>query len=216
MTATQQQVVAPQGTRRQPPRRGVGTVVLNTVVGLALAAGAVGLQTLALSTEEKSASLTYVGVKDQVVDAGRFAVRFKRALSAKSVKSSLVTAQTDQVFLVIEAEATVPKTPLKLALPVLLAADGKKYDATDKVTKSDTLSEVWIQPGWWAKGRFVFEVPPSALAGAKAIFQLPAGGFYPEPLQPEAQVDLGIDEAAAKQLASAPAEVFDMSQKKNW
>jgi hypothetical protein len=214
MTATQQRTVAPRRARRQQSRRGFGTVVLNTVVGLVLASGAVALQTLALSQEQQDARLTYAGAKDQTVNAQRFSVRVKKVSSAKAVKSLDKTVPTDLLFLVVEAEATVPKQPLHLAQPTLHAADGKVYLATDKVDKSHTLANPWIQPGWWTTGRFVFEVPPSALAGAKVVFLLPGGGLYPEPLQPEAQVDLGIDQAAAKQLVSAPADLFDMGQKK--
>jgi hypothetical protein len=57
-------------------------------------------------------------------------------------------------------------------------------------------------------------VPPGALLGAQAVFKLPTGGLYAEPLPPEAQVDLGIDTAIAKQLSSAPADVVDLDEKK--
>ncbi|GAA2843262.1 hypothetical protein GCM10020220_035570 [Nonomuraea rubra] len=54
-----------------------------------------------------------------------------------------------------------------------------------------------------------------AAGGRRAVFTLPVSGLYSEPLPPEAQVDLGIDEAAAKQLGSAPAEVYDLDEKKS-
>ncbi|MER6951755.1 hypothetical protein ABT294_47840 [Nonomuraea sp. NPDC000554] len=213
MTATAQRA-APRRTRRQAPRRRAGTIALNTVVGLVLAAGAVGLQTFALSGDDMDLPLTYTGAKGQDVNAGRFSVRVQKILTAKTVKTLGRTVPTEQIFLVVEAQATVPKEPVHLAQPILLAADGKRYTATDKVDKTQTLANPWVQPGWWTTGRFVFEVPPSALPGAQAVFQLPINGLYSEPLPPEAQIDLGIDDAAAKQLDSAPQDVFDMGEKK--
>ncbi|MGN9787073.1 hypothetical protein ACTMTF_37015 [Nonomuraea sp. ZG12] len=204
----------PPGARRERPRRRAAATVVNTLVGLVLVAGAVAVQSREMSQAEMDAPLTYVGAKDEAVDAGRFAVRVKKVSTARTVKSRDKIVETEQVFLVIEAEATVPKDPVHLAPPTLLAADGKKFVATDKVDESQTLVNPWIQPGWWASGRFVFEVPPAALPGAQAVFQLPTGGFYVEPLPPEAQVDLGIDEAAAKKLSSAPADVVDLDEKK--
>ncbi|WP_049569042.1 hypothetical protein [Nonomuraea sp. SBT364] len=206
---------APRRSRRQAPRRrGAGTVLLSTLAGLVLAAGAVAVQSLQLSAEEQGAPLTYEGVKGEMVDAGRFSVRVREVTTARTIKYQDDVVPTEQVFLVVEAEATVPKEPVHLAPAVLFTADGKKYTATDKIDKMATLAYPWIQPGWTTSGRFVFEVPASALAGAQAVFHLPLGGLYVEPMPPEAQIDLGIDEAAAKQLGSAPADVVDLGEKK--
>ncbi|MGR6912692.1 hypothetical protein ACU635_00360 [[Actinomadura] parvosata] len=215
MTATQERSVAPRGgrSRRQASRRPRGAGALHVVVGLLLAAGAVGIQTLDLSGDDQSMPLTYTGAKGENVDAGRFSVRVEKVSSAKTLKADGKTIATDQLFLVVEAAATVPRIPLHLGAAKLLTADGKKFVASDKVSKQDTLAYPWIQPGWWSKGRYVFEVPATALPGAQAVFPLPVAGLYSEPLPPEAQVDLGIDEATAKQLGSAPAEVFDLDEK---
>ncbi|MFG1709115.1 hypothetical protein ACFLIM_38585 [Nonomuraea sp. M3C6] len=216
MTATQQHTAAPRRTRsrRQAPRRGQGAVVLHAVVGLALAAGAVAIQTLQLSGDDMGKPLTYTGAKGQNVDAGRFSVRVQKVSSAKTIKALDETVPTDRLFLVVEAAATAPKEPVHLGQPKLITADGKVFAATDKVNKERTLAYPWIQPGWWTTGKFVFEVPASALPGAQAVFQLPVGGLYSEPLPPEAQIDLGIDDATAKQLSSAPAELIDLDEKK--
>jgi hypothetical protein len=60
--------------------------VLNTLLGLLLAAGAVTVQSLEMSQEEKDAPLTYVGAKDEAVDAGRFSVRVRKVSTAKAVE----------------------------------------------------------------------------------------------------------------------------------
>jgi hypothetical protein len=213
MAVTEQRPVPPR-TRRRAPRRRAGAAVLSALAGLALVAAAVGVQSLKLSAEQQGAPLTYTGGKGDLVDAGRFAVRVREVSTARTIKSSDGVVPTEQLFVVVEAEATVPREPVHLAPPVLLTADGKKFAATDKVDKAQTLAHPWIQPGWTTSGRFVFEVPPSALAGAQAVFQLPTGGLYVEPMPPEAQIDLGIDEAAAKRLGSAPADVVDLGEKK--
>ncbi|WP_336208525.1 hypothetical protein [Nonomuraea sp. LPB2021202275-12-8] len=214
MTATDRRPAAPRRVRRQPPRRRAGRAVLGVLTGLVLAAGAVAVQSLELTQEGKDAPLTFLGAKGEAVDAGRFSVRVLKVSSAKAVKGQGGDVPAEQLFLVVEAEATVSKEPVHLAPPTLLTADGKKFVATDKVDKSLTLANPWIQPGWWSRGKFVFEVPSSALPGAQAVFQLPVSGLYSEPLPPEAQIDLGIDEAAGKQLASTPADVVDLAEEK--
>ncbi|MFB4283384.1 MULTISPECIES: hypothetical protein [unclassified Nonomuraea] len=216
MTATEQRSVAPRGarSRRQATRGGGGARALHVIAGLVLAAGAVAVQSIYLSGDDRGMPLTYTGAKGENVDAGRFSVRVQNVSTAKTIKAGDDTIPTEQLFLVVEAAATVPKKPLHLGKPTLLTADGKKFTATDKVDSEKTLAYPWIQPGWWTTGRFVFEVPASALPGAQAVFELPVAALYSEPLPPEAQIDLGIDEAAAKQLTSSPAEVFDMDEKK--
>jgi hypothetical protein len=214
MTATEQRTVAPRRTGRRTSRPGRGSVVLHTVVGLVLAAGAVGIQSLQLSGDDMGQPLTYSGVKGEDIDAGRFSVRVQKVSSAKAIKVSDKDVPAEQLFLVVEVAATVPKEPLHLGMPTLVTADGKKYVASDKIDRMKTLANPWIQPGWWTTGRFVFEVPAAALPGAQAVFGLPVAALYSEPLPPEAQVDLGIDDSTAKQLSSAPAEVFNMDEKK--
>ncbi|MEV0622924.1 hypothetical protein AB0I81_57070 [Nonomuraea sp. NPDC050404] len=216
MTTTQQRSVAPRGarSRRQAARRGRGAGMLHVIVGLVLAAGAVGIQSLDLSGDDHGMPLTYTGGKGDNVDADRFSVRVENVSTAKTLKDGDETIATDQIFLVVEAAATVPAKPVHLGKPFLLTADGKKFAASDKAGNEKVLSYPWIQPGWWTKGRFVFEVPASVLPEAQAVFTLPVAALYSEPLPPEAQIDLGIDEAGAKQLSSAPAEVYDMDKKK--
>lgn len=204
---------APPDRRAPARRRGRAAAALHVVVGLALAAGAIWVQSLDLTGDDQAMPLTYAGGKGEEVDAGRFSVRVDKVSTAKAVKAVDDTVATDQLFLVVDAAATSPRTPLHLGMPTLLTADGRRFAATDKINKDSTLAYYWIQPGWWARGRFVFEVPASALPGAQAVFGLPVAGLYTEPLPPEAQIDLGIDDAAARRLSSAPAEIFDLNEK---
>ncbi|WP_157254762.1 hypothetical protein [Nonomuraea typhae] len=214
MTATDQRSVAPRRSRQSTRRRAGGSKVIGAIAGLALAAAAVGLQTFGLSADDMAMPLTTVGAKGEEVSAQRFSVRVDGVKSAKTIKSGDKTAVTDGLFLVIEVAATVPAEPIHLNPPILLTEDGRRFDATDKVDKAKTLANPWIQPGWWSSGAFVFEVPAAVLAGAKATFIAPTSAFYGEPLLPEAEIDLGIDEAAAKQLAAAPQDVYTLGEKK--
>lgn len=214
MTATQTRTDAPR--RRQPSRRRGGSKLLNALLGLAFAGGAVGIQTLALTADDKGSPLTYVGDKGQEVSAGRFSVRVKTVESAKAIRAKDKLVETDQLFLVLGVEASSPGEPLHLKPPTLLTPDGTRYTATDRVDKAVTLANPWIQPGWWSTGSFVFEVPASALVGARAVFLEEkglGGALYGDPVLPEAEVDLGIDEGLAGQLASSPKDVYPLGEK---
>lgn len=199
MTATQEQTApAPDRTGRRAPRR-KDSRVLSAVLGLALAAGAIWLQSIALDNNAMEAPLTYVGDRDDTVDGGRFSVKVTSVATAKSIETDQETVETDQVFLVVVAMGTVPSEPLKLSQPTLLTADGLKFQATDRIPATSTLANRWLQPGFWNDGFFFFEVPPAALPDAKVVFEIPNSPLYGEPLMPEVEIDLGLDQATAKQ-----------------
>lgn len=216
MTATDQRRSAPPRQSRRSSRKGGGSKVLNAVVGLALAGGAIGLQTLMLTSEQLDAPLTYTGAVKDEVDTGRFSARVDSISSARAIDvgDKTIEAAKDQVFLVVQAAATVPKEPLHLQPAELLTDDGKRFAATDRIEKAKTLSNPWIQPGWWSSGLFVFEVPASALPGARAVFSIPTSIFYGEPYMPEVEVDLGLDDAAAQRLFTAPEDVYQLGDKR--
>ncbi|WP_431899370.1 hypothetical protein [Nonomuraea sp. bgisy101] len=215
MTATDQRRSAPPRQNRRASRKG-GSKVLNAVVGLALAGGAIGLQTLMLTSEEMGAPLTYTGAVKDEVSAGRFSARVDAISSARAIDTGdkTIEAGKDQIFLVVQAAATVPKEPLHLEPAELLTADGKRFAATDRLDKSKTLSNPWIQPGWWASGVYAFEVPASVLPGARAVFSIPTSILYGEPYMPEVEVDLGLDDAAAQRLFTAPKDVYQLGDKR--
>ncbi|GAA2689852.1 hypothetical protein [Nonomuraea recticatena] len=215
MTATDQRRSAPPRQSRRAPRGG-GSKVLNALLGLALAGGAIGLQTLMLTNEDLAAPLTYTGALKEDVNAGRFSARVDSITSARAIDTGekTIEAGKDQVFVVIQASATVPKEPLHLEPAELLTGEGQRYAATDRIEKAKTLGNPWIQPGWWASGPFFFEVPASALPGARAVFSIPTNMFYGEPHLPEVEVDLGLDDAAAQRLFTAPEDVYRLGDKR--
>jgi hypothetical protein len=218
MTATaQQQQAAAQGSRRasgRSRRRRRGPAFLHALVGLALAAGAIWIQSLALSADDMGMPLTYVGDKGEEVDAGRFSVKVEGVDTARTIKlTAEETVRTDLVFLVVTLSATSKNEPLRLPNPDLLSGDGLRFQATDKVGNILTLSNKYVQPALRSTGSWVFEVPPSALEGARIVVKAPTSALYSEPLMPEAEVDLGIDEALAKQLGSAPKDVYSLEAK---
>ncbi|TDB93140.1 hypothetical protein E1267_43535 [Nonomuraea longispora] len=215
MTATQpRSSAAPARRGRRGGRRPANTSrLLNAVAGLVLAGAAVLLQTMSLNEGEQSLPLTYVGDKGEDVDAKRFTVRVDSYVTARSIRSLTgKTIGTDHLFLVVNASAKSSLKPYKLGQPVLMTEDGKKFSATDRVDSSQTLSNVWVQPDIWVSGRYFFEVPASALPGARVVFGLPQA-FIMETYQPEIEVDLGLDEAGARKLAASPQDVYSMDKK---
>ncbi|MEU8320460.1 hypothetical protein AB0C33_19060 [Nonomuraea sp. NPDC048881] len=217
MTATQPRSSAVPERPERPGRRagrgpGGGSKVLNACAGLLLAAAAVGLQTFHLTANEASARVTYTGAKGEDVDARRFTVRLDSFLAAKTIQNSDETITTDNLFLVVNASARSSLKPYHLGQPQLLTADGKKFTATDRVASTLTLANTWVQPDIWVSGRFFFEVPSSALPGARVVFGLPAEMLV-EPFQPEVEIDLGLDEEAARKLAASPQAVYSTVKK---
>jgi hypothetical protein len=208
----------PEGARRRPATPG-GRRALQGLIGVVLVALAVYTQTFKMTTEDSVMPLTSKGAIGQAVTTTRFSARVDSVTAAHSVKfpdaaSRPVEVKTDALFLVVKVSATVPKEPLKLAKltpPVLLTADGRRYNPTDKVDESSTLFQKWIQPGWWATGVLVYEVPRDALAGAQFVFLPPTGLIVVDALLPEAQIDLGLDQAAADRLASQAADGLQLT-----
>lgn len=200
------------GGRRAPRERGTGSRLLGLLAGLAMLAAAVAVQTLHKSEGEQADPLTYTGVKGEAVDARRFTVRLDSFMAAKSIQSGRTTIGTDNIFLIVSASAKSSRKPYHLGQPVLLTADGKRFDATDRVNSDLTLANVWVQPDIWVSGKFFFEVPASVLPGARVVFSLP-GGFLVESYQPEVEVDLGLDEEGARKLVASPQSVYSTDKK---
>ncbi|MDR8407227.1 hypothetical protein MTP10_00550 [Nonomuraea sp. 3-1Str] len=214
MTAVQPRAAASdgRGARRTGSGRG-GSRALNALLGLLLAGGAVGLQTLALTENDTGAPLTYTGDKGQDVDARRFHVRLDSFTVTRAIQTrSTETVETDNLFLVVNAAAKSSLKPYHLGQPTLLTADGHRFDATDRVDGTLTMAATWVQPDIWVTGRFFFEVPASALPGAKVVFGLPPSVVV-EPYQPEVEIDLGLDEKAARDLAAKPQDVYSLVKK---
>ncbi|MEU6718814.1 hypothetical protein ABZ897_45740 [Nonomuraea sp. NPDC046802] len=203
---------SPRRSRRAARRRGSGSRLLGVAAGLLLLSAAVGVQAIRLTPEELSAPLTYVGAKGDTVDAKRFTVRLNSFTAAKAIKMHTKTVSTDNLFLIVDASAKSSLKPYHLGQPVLLTADGRRFDATDRVDQSATLATKWIQPDIWAGGRFFFEVPASVLPEARVIFRLPPE-LLVEQYPPEVEVDLGLTEEGARKLAATPQDVYSTVEK---
>ncbi|TYB69922.1 hypothetical protein FXF51_07160 [Nonomuraea sp. PA05] len=214
MTATEQRsaVAGPARRGRRAARpRGGGSWLLNAVAGLVLISGAIGLQTLHMTEGELSDPLTYTGAKGQDVDARRFTARVDSFSVAKAIESSSSTIGTDNLFLIVMVSAKSSLKPYHLSEAVLLTADGKRFDNTDRVDNSVLLSNTWVQPDIWVSGRYVFEVPASALPGASIVIGLP-GEAISEAYLPEVEVDLGLDDEGARKLAASPEAVYSVKK----
>lgn len=207
MTATEHRPPLPDRGGR---KRG-GSRLLNALVGLSLAGGAIGLQTFHLNANAADAPLTYLGGKGRQVDAKRFAVRLNSFAVAKAIENSGKTIQADHLFLIIDASAMSSTEPLHLGQPVLLTTDGKRFSVTDVLGGVTTLTDRWVQPGIWTNGFSYFEVPASALPGARIVITLPPAAVT-EPYQPEVEIDLGLDEAAARKLAAVPQSLYSIKK----
>lgn len=173
--------------------------------GLLLAVAAVAAQRFVLSPAESATPLVYRGQMGDMVDTTRFSARVLSAKTARAIEvpdsGDYRAIPTEHLFLIVEAAATVPREPMKLAAS-LRTADGKTYHATDKVDVSRTLAYTWIQPGWWSSGVYIFEVPRQALPGARVVVHLPSE-LITDIYAPQAEIDLGLDDHAAKALADA-------------
>ncbi|SDI52947.1 hypothetical protein [Nonomuraea jiangxiensis] len=215
MTATEPRsaTAPPRRTRRAARRPGAGARLLGVVAGLVLLGAAVGVQSMDMAEGELSDPITYTGAKGENVDAQRFTVRLDSFSAARSVQTSTATLGTDNLFLIVNASAKSSRKPYHLGQPVLVTADGKRFDATDRIDRSLTLANTWVQPDIWVSGRFFFEVPASVLAGAGVVFGLPPAAGPVEPYQPEVEVDLGLDEEGARKLAASPQDVFSTVRK---
>ncbi|GGS88168.1 hypothetical protein GCM10010156_53310 [Planobispora rosea] len=206
----------PRPASRPPSRlRRAGAVI----AGIALAAAAVAVQAVALEHEDRLGNLTWTGrIGDEVV-ASRFSARVTGVHGAKSIQITDVTdkvekATTSGLFVIVEVGATAHREPQKFGPPVLLAEDGKRYAATDKVKPSLTITHPYIQPGWWTEGVAVFEVPVAALTGARIVLPLTNGFFIKEANLPEVEIDLGLDDAATQRLIAGAEDVYPMGGKK--
>lgn len=187
------------------------------IVGAALAVAAVGLQSLGLDHEERTAHLTWTGSVGDKVAASRFSARVKAIHTAETMEITALGGTTHEVttsgiLLIADVEATANRKPQKFSAPILLAEDGKRYTATDKVAGSLTITNLHIQAGWWVEGVTVFDIPVTALAGSRIVLA-PQNGFMGEALLPEVEIDLGLDEAAAQRLISNAKDVYQLAIK---
>jgi hypothetical protein len=211
MTMTQQeQGTAARQPRRAAERRSVVGRVSAIVAGLALAAAAVWAQSNSMSYEQRGSFLTTKGEIGQLVETNRYTVKVTtvtaaHAVDTRSTSGDAVKVETRYLFLLVNLRATTRTEPMRLSTlgpPVLLTADGRRYRPTDKVDEALTFFSKQVQPGLWSTGTLIYEVPPAALPGIRFVFIPPVSAFVVDNSAPEAEIDLGLTDAAAARLTS--------------
>ncbi|MFI6506439.1 hypothetical protein ACIBCT_02445 [Streptosporangium sp. NPDC050855] len=188
------------------------------LTGIALAVAAVGLHAFGAGVSDHDAPLTWTGSVGENVTGSRFSARVKAVHAARSIANAPPGGSGDPpdgqkrvttkgIFVIVEVGATATREPQRLGAPVLLADSGRGYEATDRMEETSTIVHPFVQPGWWTEGVAVFEIPPGELAGSRIVLA-PQGGLIVEPNGPEIEIDLGLDEEAAKRLISAAKDVY--------
>lgn len=203
--------ISRRAARAKPPRRGVGRRIAAGVAGVVLAAAAVyAQQNFSVSFEQRTSYLTYKGRIGETVETRRFTVKVLSVAAARAVDTTdysnkVTKVATSNLFLLVDVSATSAREPFKLSRlgpPVLLTADGRRYQPTDKVNDALTLFNKYIQPGFWSSGLLFFEVPEDAVPGADLVFIPPVSPLVSDNYAPEAQIDLRLSGAAADRLIS--------------
>ncbi|HEY9522508.1 MAG TPA: hypothetical protein VIR33_04660 [Thermopolyspora sp.] len=241
---THQQTASPAATpspgrEPRPAARAGGRWIrrtANIVIALALATAAIYAQSWVMTPDDLDAPLTSQAAPGQTAVTGQFSARlegFELARSIRTVTTRVDTAtgkentvkpppiRTDHIFLIATIAATVPQKPTKLTIAQLQTRDGRFFQASDRVEQRYTLAGGYIQPGWWGKGVFVFEVPKDVLAGADITISIPSSNgiydqIYPQrydQLLPEVALDLNLDEAQAKRLVDQAKSVYELKAK---
>jgi hypothetical protein len=184
------------------------------VAGLALVAAAVWMQPLVLTPDQLNDPLTTSGGMHDELTTPRFSARLERVEFARSVriKKEFGTdeAPTDQIFLIAKVGATSPRSPVRLHAR-LITADGRGFDATERVPDTATLTSKWVQPGWWRSGLYFFEVPPGRVAGTQLVISEEPSALFGDQFMPEAVFDTGLDEDEARRMVGGATDVYEVS-----
>jgi hypothetical protein len=234
-------VAPPRGRRPRRARGGRHPVrrTVNILIALAVAAAAVYTQSWVMNQDDLAAALTSHAEPGKDAVTGQFSARLEKIDVARSVRMvstyhSSITGRdvvrksttigpmvANGIFVIATISATTPKQPTKLTIAGLQTRDERFYAASDRVEQTYTLGNSYIQPSWWAKGIFVFEVPKDALAGANITISIPSSNgiydqIYPQrydQLLPEVALDLNLDEAGATRLVDQAKSVYELKAK---
>ncbi|GAA4180313.1 hypothetical protein GCM10022252_02950 [Streptosporangium oxazolinicum] len=186
------------------------------LAGIALAA-AVGLQAFGAGIADHDAPLTSTGAVNEEVTGSRISARVRAVHAAKAIAAPKSGGERERVtakgiFIIVEVSATATWEPQRFGPPRLLTDSGRRYVASDRVDPMSTITHPYIQPGWWTEGVAVFEIPPGELPDSR-ILLAPSSGFIVEPNGPEIEIDLGLDEAAARRLTSTAKDVYELASR---
>ncbi|GAA4609509.1 hypothetical protein GCM10023195_38430 [Actinoallomurus liliacearum] len=190
------------------------------LLGVALAGAAIWVRSHAPDDyDRRYAPLAVTGHVGTAVTAGRFTVRVESVTVARSISSpQKELLRPEGVFVVVTTAATSRRDPLQISTALLRTRDGREFRGSGKdvtTPAATTLDDVTLSPGLWRRGPFVFEIPPSLLAGATLLMsdRLPDDKKVPEGFPPfgfeltaQANVPLGIGEATARRMVAAAAE----------
>ncbi|RCG31742.1 hypothetical protein DQ384_09390 [Sphaerisporangium album] len=202
---------SPQGAPRA--RVPVWRRVLGAIAGLALACGAVYVQSLVLTPDQLNDPITTSGGMHDELVTDRFSTRVERLEFARTVrvKQTYTTdeATTDNIFLIVKVGATTPRRPTRLDAH-LLTADGLRFEPTDRVAATASMADKWVQPGWWRSGFFFFEVPKPAVAGLRLVVAEPET-LFGDTWVAETSADLGLDETEAERMVGAAKDVYEVT-----
>lgn len=205
---------APPPATGPPPSVPMWRKVVGVVLGLLLIAAAVYAQSFVIGKDRFDDPLTVSGGMRQELATDLFSARLERVEAAKIIK---VRTQygvdedgTDDLFLVVKIGATAPRRPIKLDSH-LITADGLRFNATDRVPVTATLSGKWVQSGWWRSGFFFFEIPRDKIEGARVVVSQLPSSMFGDQYAAEASFDLGLDPAEVDQLARSAGAVYEVN-----
>jgi hypothetical protein len=168
--------------------------------------------------DRRYAPLTSTGHIGSPVGTGLFEVKVEKVGAARSAVSRLGdVVRPGGVFVIVTASARSRRRSLSLSTALLRTRDGREFaESAKEVTAraDEELHSVKLGPEVWRRGVFVFEIPPTALAGAAIEVSdrapedndppqgFPAFGFE---LTAQANIALGIDAGQARRIvADAP------------
>ncbi len=199
------------GTTASRVRR-AGVVLLVVV----LLAGVVAANRLTPDADRRMAPLPTAGRIGRPVDTGGFVVTVEKV----QVTRKLVvddgfgrgsTRTSDGLWVVLTATLTGDWKASSHGQTRLEGRGGRSYHVSERIESSRRLTEDFLtEPGIPRSGQIVFEIPPDELAGSLVrIGRSESGGRR---LVPEAVVDLGLDDAAARRLVRAAPRKVALTQ----
>lgn len=165
--------------------------------------------------DHRYAPLASSGQVGSPVSAGGFEVKVENVSAARSVASGRgEIVHPDGVFVIVTASARSLRKPLSLSTALLRTRDGREFRESVKGVTTPvggTLDGVTLGPGLWRRGVFVFELPPTRLAGSTLLVsdrpaneKDPPQGFPPFgfELTAQANISLGLDDTRARRLVT--------------
>jgi hypothetical protein len=206
---------------------------LSLVLAVALAAAAVALQGARWSYDRAYGPFVTNGRIGRTVTEPRFTLQVEQVQTARTIrvpegpygtKPQIIPA--GGIFVVVIATVAARRSPVYVASARLHTRYGDYY-TTDKLGGGllsqpvvTPLSYVRFEPGMPRRGVYLFDVPATALAGARLYVsdrdtEIARFGFYrndPVRFSDEVHIDLGISAADAVRLAREAAAGYGLPE----